>query len=72
MGRSPDAGPRLDPALRVDVRLVDIGGPADLAVLRWLARHDVREPALAIRKGRLHALRLVRRAGTCAYAAASG
>lgn len=65
-------GRELDPALRLDVRLVDIGGPADLAVLRWLARHDVREPALAIRKGRLHALRLVRRAGTCAYAAASG
>jgi hypothetical protein len=52
--------------------VVDVGGPADLAVLRWLARHDVREPALAIRKGRLHALRLIRRAGTCAYAAASG
>ena len=65
-------GRELDPALRIDVRLVDVGGPADLAVLRWLARHDVREPALAIRKGRLHALRLVRRAGTCAYAAASG
>jgi len=65
-------GRELDLALRVDVRLVDVGGPADLAVLRWLARHDVREPALAIRKGRLHALRLVRRAGTCAYAAASG
>jgi len=62
----------LDPALRLDVRLVDVGEPADLTVLRWLARHDVREPALAIRKGRLHALRLVRRAGTCAYAAASG
>jgi hypothetical protein len=43
----------------LDVRLVDIGGPADLPMLRWLARHDVRERALAIRKRRLHALRLV-------------
>jgi hypothetical protein len=65
-------GRELDPALQLDVRLVDVGGPADLTALRWLARHDVREPALAIRKGRLHALRLVRRAGTRAYAAASG
>jgi hypothetical protein len=62
----------LDPALRLDVRLVDVGEPADLTMLSWLARHDVREPALAIRKGRLHALRLVPRAGTCAYAAAPG
>jgi hypothetical protein len=59
-------GRELDPALRLDVRLVDVGGPTDLTVLRWLARHDVREPALAIRKGRLHALRLVRQAGACA------
>jgi hypothetical protein len=54
-------GRELDPALEVDVRLVDIGGVADLAMLRWLARHDVREPTLAIRKGRLYALHLVRR-----------
>jgi hypothetical protein len=54
-------GHELDPALGVDVRLVDIGGVADLAMLRWLARHDVRERTLAIRKGRLYALRLVRR-----------
>jgi hypothetical protein len=53
-------GRELDPALGVDVRLVDIDGLADLAMLRWLARHDVREPTLAIRKGRLYALRLVR------------
>jgi hypothetical protein len=65
-------GRELESALRLDVRLVDVGGPADLPVLRWLARHDVREPALAIRKGRLHALRLVRQAETCASAAASG
>jgi hypothetical protein len=65
-------GRELDPALRLDVRLVDVGGPADLPVLRWLAQHDVREPALAIRKGRLHALRVVRRAGTCSPAAAWG
>jgi hypothetical protein len=57
-------GRELDPALRLDVRLVDIGGPADLPVLRWLARHDIRERELAIRKGRLHAARLVSRAET--------
>ena len=50
----------LDPALGVDVRLVDVGGPSDLPMLHWLARHDVREHALAIRKGRLHAPCLVR------------
>jgi hypothetical protein len=53
-------GRELDPALRVEVRLVDVGGPADLPMLHWLARHDVREHALAIRKGRLHAPCLVR------------
>ena len=53
----------------IDLRLVDIGGPEDLRMLRWLARHDVRERALAVRKGRLHALRLVR---TPAAAAVSG
>jgi hypothetical protein len=42
------------------VRLVDVGGPADLQTLHWLGRHDVREHALAIRKGRLHAPCLVR------------
>jgi hypothetical protein len=62
-------GRELDPGLRIDLRLVDIGGPEDLRMLRWLARHDVRERALAIRKGRLHALRLVR---TPAAVAASG
>jgi len=40
-------------------------------MLYWLARHDVRERALAIRKGRLYALRLVRQAGTQATVAAS-
>jgi hypothetical protein len=64
-------GRNLDPTLGLDVRLVDVGGPADLPMLRWLARHDVRERALAIRKGRLHAPRLVRRPGTYATAAAS-
>jgi hypothetical protein len=49
---------------------VDIGGPEDLRMLRWLARHDVRERALAIRKSRLHALRLVRKPRTPAIVAA--
>lgn len=62
-------GRELDPGLVIDLRLVDIGGPEDLRMLRWLARHDVRERALAVRKGRLHALRLVR---TPAAVAASG
>jgi hypothetical protein len=48
----------LDPALLIDIRLVDVGGLADLPMLRWLARHDVRERALSVRKGRLYALRL--------------
>ena len=47
-------GRELDPALRLDLRLVDVGGLADLPVLHWLARHDVRERVLAIRKGRLY------------------
>ena len=62
-------GRELDPGLVIDLRLVDIGGSEDLRMLRWLARHDVRERALAVRKGRLHALRLVR---TPAAVAASG
>jgi hypothetical protein len=53
-GAARSLGCELDPALRLDVRLVDVGGPADLPMLRWLARHDVRECTLAIRKGRLH------------------
>jgi hypothetical protein len=65
-------GRDLDPRLGLDVRLVDVGGPTDLPMLGWLARHDVRERALAIRKGRLHAPRLVRRPGTYATGAASG
>jgi len=65
-------GRDLDPALLIDTRLVDIGGPEDLPMLRWLARHDVRERALAIRKGRLHALRLVRQPRTAATVAAPG
>jgi hypothetical protein len=65
-------GRDLDPALGLDVRLVDVGGAADLPMLGWLARHDVRERALAIRKGRLHAPRLVRRPGAYATAPASG
>lgn len=64
-------GRELDLARRLDVRLVDIGGPGDLPMLRWLARHDVRESALAIRKGRLYALRLVRRRETSAALAVS-
>jgi hypothetical protein len=61
-GAARTLGRELDPAHRVDVRLVDVGGPADLPMLRWLARHDVREHALAIRKGRLHGPCLARRA----------
>ena len=60
-GAARAMGCELDPALRLDVRLVDVGGLADLPTLSWLARHDVRERALAIRKGRLYAPRLVHR-----------
>ena len=49
-GAARAMGRDLDPALRLDVRLVDVGGLADLPTLSWLARHDVRERALAIRK----------------------
>jgi hypothetical protein len=66
-GAARAMGRELDPTLRLDVRLVDVGGLADLPTLSWLARHDVRERALAVRKGRLHAPRLVHRP-----AAASG
>lgn len=62
-------GRDLDPALLIDIRLIDIGGPEDLPMLRWLARHDVRERALAVRKGRLHALRMVRATSTVAASA---
>ena len=65
-------GRDLDPALLIDIRLVDIGGPEDLRMLRWLARHDVRERALAIRKGRLYVLRLLRRPRASAAVAAPG
>jgi hypothetical protein len=65
-------GRELDPASGIDIRLVDIGGPEDLGMLRWLARHDVRERALAIRKGRLYALRVLRRPRTVATVAVPG
>jgi hypothetical protein len=65
-------GRDLDPVLLIDIRLVDIGGTEDLPMLCWLARHDVRERALAIRKGRLHALRLLRRPRTPAAGAVPG
>jgi hypothetical protein len=65
-------GRDLDPALLIDIRLVDIGGPEDLRMLRWLARHDVRERALAIRKGRLYALRLLRQPRVSTADAAAG
>jgi len=71
-GAARALGRALDPALRLDVRLVDIGGPGDLPMLRWLARHDVRERALAVRKGRLHGLRPVHRTKICATGAAAG
>ena len=64
-------GRELDPTLRLELRLVDVGGPADLPTLSWLARHDVRERALAIRKGRLHAPWLCT-GGSYATVAASG
>jgi thioester reductase-like protein len=51
LGHELDAG--------IDLRLVDIGDPADLGPLRWLATHDVRERELAVREGRLYAPRLV-------------
>ena len=70
-GAARAMGRDLDPALRLDVRLVDVGGLADLPTLSWLARHDVRERALAIRKGRLHTPRLVHRPGMYATVAAS-
>ena len=43
----------------IDLRLVDIGAPADLRTVSWLARHDVRERELAVRDGRLYAPQLV-------------
>jgi len=43
----------------IDLRLADVGGPADLRALRWLAPRDVRERELAVRDGRLYAPRLV-------------
>src|SRR5205814_10387419 len=55
----------------LDLRLVDVGEPADLRMLGWLARHDVRERELAISGGRLHAPRLVRQPGVRATFPAS-
>ncbi|MXZ80227.1 MAG: hypothetical protein F4Z15_02415, partial [Gammaproteobacteria bacterium] len=43
----------------IDFRLVDIGNPGDLETLAWLARCDLRERELAIRKRRLWVQRLV-------------
>ncbi|MYD75142.1 MAG: SDR family NAD(P)-dependent oxidoreductase [Gammaproteobacteria bacterium] len=43
----------------IDFRLVDIGNPGDLETLAWLARCDLRERELAIRKRRLWVPRLV-------------
>jgi len=56
-------GHELDGQISVDLRLVDLGDSADLPMLDWLARHDVRERELAIRSGRLYAPRLARRPG---------
>ena len=55
----------------MNLRLVDLGDEADLPVLDWLARHDVRERELAIRSGRLYAPRLARRPGGHATVPAS-
>ena len=44
---------------RIDFRLVDLGGPDDLAALAGIARCDLRERELAVRDGRLWAPRLV-------------
>ena len=44
---------------KIDFRLVDLGDPGDLETLAWLARCDVRERELAVRKKRLWAPRLV-------------
>ena len=38
---------------RIDFRLVDVGDSADLKMLAWLARCDLRERELAVREGRL-------------------
>ncbi|MEV7629591.1 acyltransferase domain-containing protein [Actinoplanes sp. NPDC089786] len=56
-------GHEFDRGISVDLRLVDVGDAADLPVLDWLARHDVRERELAIRSGRLYAPRLAREPG---------
>ena len=43
----------------IDFRLVDLGGPEDLEALAGLARCDLRERELAVRRNRLWAPRLV-------------
>ena len=44
---------------KIDFRLVDLGDPGDLEVLAWLARCDLRERELAVRKKHLWAPRMV-------------
>ena len=44
---------------KIDFRLVDLGGRADLDALAGIARCDLRERELAVREGRLWAPRLV-------------
>ena len=44
---------------KIDFRLVDLGDAGDLETLAWLARCDVRERELAVRRKRLWAPRMV-------------
>ena len=44
---------------KIDFRLVDLGDPGDLETLAWLARCDLREREIAVRKKRLWAPRMV-------------
>ncbi len=50
----------IDEEARIDFRLVDLGDSEDLKTLAYLARCDLRERELAVRKNRLWAPRMVR------------
>ncbi len=49
----------IDEEARIDFRLVDLGDVGDLETMAWLARCDLRERELAVRKNRLWAPRWV-------------
>ena len=49
----------VDEEAKIDFRLVDLGTPADLETLAWLARVDLRERELAVRQNRVWAPRMV-------------